>query len=179
MQTASLMSGISLMKNALSVFVLTLLLLPSVCRGGNPSGGADKVTFVVPLNKHLFSPDQAIEVSIYTGAQTTIVREQSNCVVEHLPGLAKDRISCPPGVAYREVKPEKISFGFSRFDSVINVPSKSIKVGDKYELHIKGKARDRCNARSAQRQGSATANIVVLTDLAWAQTQMACAPASH
>jgi hypothetical protein len=168
-------------KNTLVFVLLSPLLWAAVCRGQIAAQEGDNVTFVVPINKTMFSPHAAIEVLLFSGDEIAAMEKQSSCVSGHRIGAQGDERICPPGVVYREVIPEKFLLRVSQIDSSISVPSGKIRINNKYKLSVRGKSSDNCNTTSAQQEGTAAGKNVVLAGLKWSRTEMACGhlPADH
>jgi hypothetical protein len=144
------------------------------------------VRFIIPIPVDMFSKDATISIRIFNIEQ--IERGQAN--IDNKCSHSFDMLdqvevkSCPEGIKYLEVKPEKFQFPISTIDESIEVLSKTVKVGERYRLSVNGRANDNCNTTMATVETTAHSNTVTLsrgkyrdeiTDkLVWGTTAIAC-----
>jgi len=132
------------------------------------------VTFSVGINKETFSPEASLRVRIWNAATLKVAESNANCAVSYNQETKTEEMHCPEGVNYREVTPEEFEFLVQDLSAEIEITSATVTVGEKYRLQISGLASDDCNTASATVEERATSAHVVLENLLWATTLMAC-----
>lgn len=144
------------------------------------------VRFIIPIPVELFSKDATISVRIFNTEQ--IERGQAN--KENKCSHSFDMVnqvaikSCPEGIKYLEVIPEEFQFPIATIDESIVVLSKTVKVGERYNLSVGGRAKDNCNRTSTFIDTTVHSDTVtlsrgknrseILDKLNWWTTAIAC-----
>ena len=164
-------------KNLFKLFILLLIhpYLLAGCDLSSPkvdSGGS--VTVIAPIDVELFSEDASLRVRLWNAEQLEIIQNTANCAVTYNQQTQTEEVHCPEGIEYQEVTPEEFSFSIQEIGTSIEVRSEMIRVGEKYRLLISGSSNDNCNTTSADVVDIAGFNQVVLEDLMWMTTGMAC-----
>ena len=132
------------------------------------------VTFNVSINKEAFSPEANLRVRIWNAATLKVAESNANCAVSYNQETKTEEVHCPEGVNYREVTPEEFEFLVQDLRAEIEIKSATVTVGETYRLQISGLASDDCNTASATVEERATSAHIVLENLLWATTLMAC-----
>ncbi len=138
------------------------------------SRSVEFVTFSVPIDKGTFSPEASLRVRIWNAATLKVAESNANCAVSYNQETKTEEVHCPEGVNYREVTPEEFEFLVQDIGAEIEIKSATVTVGEMYRLQISGLASDDCNTASATVEERATSAHVVLENLLWATTLMAC-----
>jgi hypothetical protein len=145
------------------------------CSIALPFGGTGEfVTFSVPIDKGTFSPEASLRVRIWNAETLKVAESNANCAVSYNQETQTEEVYCPEGVEYREVTPEEFEFLRQDIGAEIEIKSTTVTVGEKYRLQISGLASDDCNTASATVEDRAKSAHVVLENLLWATTLMAC-----
>jgi len=132
------------------------------------------VTFKVPIDKGTFSPEATLRVRIWNAATLKVAESNANCAVSYNQETKTEEVHCPEGVNYREVSPEEFEFIMQDIGTEIEIMSATVTVGERYRLQISGLASDDCNTASATVEQKARSAQVLIDDLMWATTLMAC-----
>ncbi len=138
------------------------------------SRSVEFVTFSVPISKETFSPEAILRVRIWNAETLKVAENNANCAVSYNQETQTEEVHCPEGVNYREVSPEEFEFLVKDIGAEIEIRSATVTVGEKYRLQISGLASDDCNTASATVEGKARSAQVLIEDLMWATTLMAC-----
>ena len=132
------------------------------------------VTFSVAVNKETFSPEANLRVRIWNAETLKVAEGNANCAVSYNQGTKTEEVHCPEGVEYREASPEEFEFLVRDIGAEIEIKSATVTVGEKYRLQISGLASDDCNTALATVENKARTALVLIEDLMWATTLMAC-----
>ncbi len=161
---------------SIRIFLLpALLIFLAGCSIVSPFGGSgENVTFSVVINKESFSPEGTLRVRIWNAETLKIAESNANCAVSYNQGTKTEEVHCPEGVEYREASPEEFEFLVQDIGAEIEIKSATVTVGEKYRLQISGLASDDCNTASASVEERAKSAHVILENLLWATTLMAC-----
>ncbi len=138
------------------------------------SRSVEFVTFSVPIDKGTFSPEASLRVRIWNAETLKVAESNANCAVSYNQETKTEEVHCPEGVNYREVSPEEFEFLMQDIGAEIEIKSATVTVGEKYRLQISGLASDDCNTASATVEERAKSAHVILENLLWATTLMAC-----
>ncbi|MEA1976765.1 MAG: hypothetical protein U9N80_02555 [Chloroflexota bacterium] len=138
------------------------------------SRSVEFVTFNVSINKEAFSPEANLRVRIWNAETLKVAESNANCAVSYNQETQTEDVHCPEGVVYREASPEEFEFLVQDIGVEIEIKSATVTVGEKYRLQISGLASDDCNTASATVEGKARSAQVLIEDLIWATTLMAC-----
>ncbi len=138
------------------------------------SRSVEFVTFSVVINKDNFSPEASLRVRIWNASTLKVAGSNANCAVSYNQETKTEEVHCPEGVEYREVSPEEFEFLMQDIGAQIEIRSATVTVGEKYRLQISGLASDDCNTASATVEEKARSAQIVLENLMWATTMMAC-----
>lgn len=153
--------------------MVLLLILVSACTAPTTQP-ASNVTFSVPIQTEIFSPRGTLQVLVWDAEQMAAVDKQAECIIAHDMQSGTDTTICPEGVQYQEITPEKFDFPIQSIEQHIQVTSRSVNVGEKYRLALRGLSSDDCNSTSATVEGEATSSTITLGQLDWLTTEMAC-----
>jgi hypothetical protein len=156
---------------ALSALWLALLVSACVATSTQPAAG---VTFSAPVPVEEFSPKATLQVLVWNAEQLAALNQQTDCVIAHDVQTGSESIHCPPGVVYQKITPEEFVFPVLAIDKNIQVTSRTVKIGEKYQIRLGGLSSDDCNSTSAVAEGTATSSTIKLGSLVWATTAMAC-----
>ncbi len=132
------------------------------------------VTFSVVINKEAFGPEASLRVRVWNAETLKVAESNANCAVSYNQETQTEEVHCPEGVEYRHVSPEEFEFLVQDIGAEIEIKSATVTVGEKYRLQISGLANDDCNSASASVEERAKSAHVVLDNLLWATTLMAC-----
>ncbi len=138
------------------------------------SRSVEFVTFSVVINKDTFSPEASLRVRIWNAETLKVAESNANCAISYNQETQTEEVHCPEGVNYREVSPEEFEFLVQDIGEEIEIKSATVKEGEKYRLQISGLASDDCNTASATVEEKARSAQVLIDDLMWATTLMAC-----
>lgn len=138
------------------------------------SRSVEFVTFKVPIAKGTFSPEASLRVRIWNAETLKVAESNVNCAVSYNQETKTEEVHCPEGVVYREASPEEFEFLVQDIGAEVEIKSATVKVGEKYRLQISGLASDDCNMASATVEEKARSAQVLIDDLMWATTLMAC-----
>ncbi len=145
------------------------------CSIVSPFGGAEEfVTFTVPISTETFSPEASLRVRIWNAEALKVAESNANCAVSYNQETQTEEVHCPEGVVYREASPEEFEFIVQDLGAEIEIKSATVTVGEMYRLQISGLASDDCNTASATVEDKARSENVLIEDLLWATTLMAC-----
>ena len=138
------------------------------------SRSVEFVTFNVSINTEAFSPEASLRVRIWNAETLKVAESSSNCAVSFNQETQTEDVHCPEGVEYREVSPEEFEFLVQDLGAEIEIKSATVTVGEMYRLQISGLASDDCNTASATIEEKARSAHILIEDLMWATTMMAC-----
>ncbi len=138
------------------------------------SRSVEFVTFNVSINKDAFSPEANLRVRIWNTETLKVAESNANCAVSYNQETKTEEVHCPEGVNYREVSPEEFEFLVQDIGAEIEIKSVTVTVREMYRLQISGLASDDCNTASASVEERAKSAHIVLDNLLWATTLMAC-----
>jgi hypothetical protein len=128
----------------------------------------------VAINKESFSPEASLRVRIWNAETLKVAEGNANCAVSYNQETKTEEVHCPEGVNYREVSPEEFEFIMQDIGTDIEIMSATVTVGERYRLQISGLASDDCNTASATVEEKARSAHILIEDLMWATTLMAC-----
>jgi len=114
-----------------------------------------------------------VHVVLLNEVQIAIEEANPVCLVMG-NGSGVTSTQCPPGTEYKKVTPEEFTFRIGEIRDQIQVTSSQLQLGEKFQITVAGLSADDCNKRSTQYSGVANAENLVLKDLLWATTAMAC-----
>lgn len=132
------------------------------------------VTFVIPVTLETFSPKTALQVSVWNAAQLGALDRQAECVISHDVQTGVESTHCPEGVQYHKITPEEFVFPIQAINKSIQLTSQTVKIGELYQIVLRGLSSDDCNSTSATAEGTATTSTITLGELSWMTTEMAC-----
>jgi hypothetical protein len=148
------------------------------CSPVNPSAKASSpahtFSILIPIQAEKFSKLAVVRVSLWNSAQLAIEENNPPCVVSHSAGSTTETIQCPPGKTYTKVTPEEFTFPIGEAAMQITINSYTVKMGEKFKIIVYGLSADDCNGRSASFTGMADSETILLKDLLWSTTEMAC-----
>lgn len=135
---------------------------------------AGAVTFQVQLDTAVFSEQEPIRVSLWDEAQLAILDQTADCSVSYDVSTGQEKTTCPPGVVYQQATPEEWTFTRAELAGGLTVTSKTVMVGERFRLNVRGKAKDDCNTASGSVQGLTSGASVAIKDMSLAVTEMGC-----
>jgi len=138
------------------------------------SRSVEFVTFSVPIDKGTFSPEASLRVRIWNAETLKVAESNANCAVSYNQETKTEEVHCPEGVNYREVTPEEFEFLVQDIGAEIEIKSATVTAGEKYRLQISGLSSDDCNTASATVEEKTRSAHILIDDLMWATTLMAC-----
>ena len=154
---------------------MALLLTLTVSACALPLASAsDPVTFLVPIPKQVFSSGAVLHVTVWNARQMRLSDNNAPCAVSHDALTGVDQVQCPPGVQYQAAAHEEFTFLASSLGASLAIPSRSVHVGEAFQISISGLSQDGCNSASASVKGTARSARVTLQDLMWMTTEMGC-----
>lgn len=149
------------------------LLLPMVIASCGGSS-TQTVSFEIPISAGSFSAQATLRVTVWNAEQLRVSQQTADCAVSHDAQTGLDQVSCPPGVVYQQAHPEEFTFSAASSGSSLRVTTTSLHVGEDYAISISGLSQDNCNNASARVEGRARSAIIILENLSWMTTLMAC-----
>ena len=158
-------------------FVSTLILLsllPGCDLTVADTDSTGSVTLAVPIDVDIFSDEATIRLTLWNADQLDILKRTANCSISYNSETQVEEVLCPEGVEYEEVTPEESTFPVQEIGEIIKVESDHIQIGDKYRLQVSGLSSDNCNTTSASVESIAQHAEIILEDLMWMTTMMAC-----
>ncbi len=159
----------------LFVIILILSSLPSGCDlTSSDIDSAGSVTFTVPVDVEMFSDEATLRLTLWNADQLEIMIRTADCSISYNLETQTEEIHCPEGVEYEAVTPDEFTFPVQEIDEFIEVESDNIRIGGKYRLLISGLSSDNCNTTSASVESIAQHAEIVIEDLMWMTTLMAC-----
>ena len=138
------------------------------------AGPEENVTFIVRIDVEPFSPEANLHVRIWDSGQLKIAESNANCTVSYNLETQTEEVHCPGGVEYQEASPEEFEFLVQDLGAEIKIRSTSVTVGERYRLQISGLANDDCNTALASVEDEADSTQIVLENLMYGTTMMAC-----
>jgi len=166
------------MKNQLFKTFLIILIFFSLLSGCDLTSpdidSTGSVTFTVPVDSDMFSNEAILRLTLWNADQLEIMKRTANCSISYNLETQTEEIHCPEGVEYEEVTPEEFTFPVQEIGEIIEVESDNIRIGKKYRLLISGLSSDNCNTTSASVEGIAQHADIIIEDLMWMTTLMAC-----
>ncbi|MFP5501922.1 MAG: hypothetical protein ACLGIN_05485 [Candidatus Sericytochromatia bacterium] len=135
---------------------------------------AGPVTFEVQLDTAAFSEREPIRVSLWDEAQLAISERTADCGVSYDVSSGQEKVTCPPGVAYEKATPEEWTFTRAELASGLTVTSKTVMVGERFRLSVRGKAKDDCNTAAGSVEGLTSGARVAIKDMSLGVTEMGC-----
>lgn len=158
-------------KITICLLLLVTMLLTAACGPSLPDG---PITFTIPISPEIFSPEAVLRIQVWNEEQLKAQENNSLCSVSYDAQTGKETIDCPQGVPYIEVAPDIFTFPVSETSTEIQIVSQTLNLDEKYRLQISGLSRDQCNTTSASLDGTATTRTILVGELMWATTVMAC-----
>jgi len=137
-------------------------------------GSGENVVFALAITSGTFSQEATMRVRIWDAEQLEIAESSANCAVSYNADTQTEEVHCPEGVEYQAAAPEEFEFRVQDLGAQVEIRSASVTVGEKYRLQISGLASDDCNTTSASVEEKARSTNILIEDLMWATTMMAC-----
>ncbi len=148
-------------------FFLTLFV------AGCSAGSQENITLVIPIRVDRFSSQATIHVQVWNAAQIATDEANPICAISG-NGAGIVSTQCPSGREYVKVTPEEFTFQIGEFGDQIQVVSNQLKRRENFRISVYGLSADNCNSRSTQYSGLVNGGKIILEDLIWSQTEMAC-----
>ena len=131
-------------------------------------------TFTILIDTAMFSQKEPLQFILWNAGQLDITNNTADCVVSYDAESKQEEIHCPKGVTYEPVNPEEFIFQIQQINGSVTFETDHISVGEKYRLLIIGLSSDNCNTTSASIEGTTRKANVVIENIQWATTLMAC-----
>ncbi len=156
-------------------FVLVLIVLSTGCSLISPAATSDtEVSFTIAIDAGVFSAERPVRFVFWNAAQLEIAQRNANCSISYDAATEKEEVHCPEGVVYEPVTPHEFAFTRDEIGDRVELTPGNIYVGQRYRLQISGLSNDNCNSTSASVEEIARSAEVVIEDLMWMTTMMAC-----
>jgi len=139
-----------------------------------PPAAPAAVTLLISIPPDLFAEGTKLDVRVWTAAQIAALENNARCASSRDTRTGAEQVSCPPGVTYQPVTPERVQVALGATRNEIEVPITSVKPGESVRVAVSGLSRDGCNTTSANAVRIASSGRNPLTDLAWQTTARAC-----
>ena len=157
------------------VIILILSSLPAGCDWTSSDiDSTGIITFTVPVAADMFSDEATLRFALWNADQLETMKRTADCSISYDLETQTEEIHCPEGVEYEAVTPAEFTFPVQEIDEFIEVESDNIRIGEKHRLMISGLSSDNCNTTSASVEGIAQHAEIVIEDLVWMTTLMAC-----
>lgn len=157
------------------VIILILFSLPSGCDlTSSDIDSTGIITFTVPIDVDMFSDEATLRFTLCNADQLEIMKRTAKCSITYDLETQTEEIHCPEGIMYEEIIPDEFTFPVQEIGEIIEVESDNIRIGEKYRLMISGLSSDNCNTTSASVESIAQHAEIVIEDLMWMTTLMAC-----
>jgi hypothetical protein len=157
------------------LFVLVLFGITSGCTLIPSNTTSDvAVSFTIAIDSSVFSAGRPVRFVFWSEAQLEIAQRNANCSISYNAETDTEEVHCPEGVVYEPVTPNEFTFEPGEISDRVELTPGNIYVGDHYRLQISGLNSDNCNTTSASVEKIAKSAQVVIEDLMWMTTMMAC-----
>ncbi|MDK1119471.1 MAG: hypothetical protein QGM50_11885, partial [Anaerolineae bacterium] len=117
---------------------------------------------------------ESLRFILWNADQLKLLDNTASCVISYNPESQQEEIHCPEGVEYFEMNPEEIIISLQEIRDSVTFETDHISVGERYRLLINGLGSDNCNTTSASIEGTAQKAVVVIENIMWATTLLAC-----
>jgi hypothetical protein len=168
-------------KKIIGKMLLVLSLLSSAVML-NPSYACGEISFIVPIDRSLFSENKTINVKIYTMPSTSKdnsdtrsalqEKKEQDCYISHGEGKKPEKVSCKSLDIYE--LSEEFQYPIKTLDSRIKINSQSVKLGHPYRIIISGLSKDNCNTASLSKTDVAHFREISLSPFSWTTTRLGC-----
>ncbi len=163
------------MARAKTIFVLVLLVITAGCNLIPSDTTSDTaVSFTITIDTRAFSAERPLRFAIWSAAQLEIAQRNANCSISYNAETETEKVNCPEGVIYEPVTPIEFTFELDEIADRVELTPGNIHVGESYRLQISGLSSDNCNTTSASVEYIAKSEEVIIEDLMWMTTMMAC-----
>jgi hypothetical protein len=164
------MSRIAAMK-----FALVFLVLSAGCSVISPDTASDTaVSFTITVDAGMFSVQRPVRFVFWNAAQLEIAQRNASCSISYNAETETEEVHCPTGVVYEPVTPIEFALSRDEIGDRVELTPGNIFVGERYRLQIAGLSSDNCNTTAASIDDVARKATVVVEDLMWMTTEMAC-----
>ncbi len=156
-------------------FVLVLLVITAGCNLIPSNTTSDTaVSFTITIDSRVFSAERPLRFAFWSAAQLEIAQRNTNCSISYSAETETEQVHCPEGVVYEPVTPIEFTFELDEIGDRVELTPGNIYVGERYRLQISGLSSDNCNTTSAGVEEVAKSEEVVIDNLVWMTTMMAC-----
>ena len=138
------------------------------------AAGKDSVTLAISVERQLFAADTTLDVQVWSAAQIAALTNNERCASTRDTRTGTERTSCPDGITYQPVVPQRVHAPLGGVANAIEVRLAGIKAGESFRVAVSGLSRDGCNTTSATAVRTASSGRNALMDLAWQTTTRAC-----
>ena len=157
-----------------SIFLLLMMFITAGCSTTRLTSPATAISLLIPVEAGQFSKQAVVRIRLLNSTQLAIDENNPICIIVHNAGSNTESTECPPGKEYKIVTPEDFAFPIADVGSQIKITSSTLKMGEKFRIFVSGLSTDDCNGRSTDFTGLADSEIILLKDLLWSTTAMAC-----
>ena len=161
-------------KRHLVLFTLIFGLLFFVISLHTALSQEDNVSFYIPVNTEMFSKKAEITVEIFNAKQMAALERNNSCTTSYNAQTNEEEISCPQGITYEKVDPEKFTFAVAQISEGIKVVTKTVNEGEGYRIMVSGLSNDDCNTASGGVTGVADSRNITIGEFPWAVTARGC-----
>jgi hypothetical protein len=156
-------------------WILVLLVISTGCSMLPFNTASDtKVSFRITIDPSVFSVERPVRFVFWSAEQLEIAQRNANCSVSYNAETETEEVHCPEGVTYQAVTPVEFSFALDEISNRVELTPGNIYVKEHYRLQISGLSSDNCNSTSASVEEIAKTEEIVIEDLMWMTTMMAC-----
>lgn len=139
-----------------------------------PATPAEAVTFSITAPASLFAPAGEVTVSVWGKGQLDLLEQSRDCIVG-IDASGKETVTCLDGKAPpAKPAPETMTVKVAELGKPIVFASKTVHVGDSFQIQVGGGASDLCNSTGASFRGVAGQKSLTLDKLDFATTTKAC-----
>jgi hypothetical protein len=132
------------------------------------------LVLIIPFETRSFESNATLLVQIWSAAQLDALESNQSCAVTRNAATGTDTIRCPPGVVYREVKPETFEFRAATAGGRIEIAPSAVRAGERFRIRASGRSADGCNLTFGDQTSSAGPESRIQLSLAWETTAKAC-----
>ncbi len=156
-------------------FILALLVITTGCNLIPSNTTSDTaVSFTITINSRGFSAERPLRFAFWSAAQLEIAQRNANCAISYDAETEAEEVNCPEGVVYEPVTSTEFTFALDEIADHVELSPGNIYVGERYRLQISGLSSDNCNTTSASVEDIAKSEEVIIENLMWMTTMMAC-----
>jgi hypothetical protein len=166
-------------RSRLSRLRLRATLAAALCVGcespvGVESRGQSSMVLVVPIDARVFASNATLVAQIWNAEQLAALANNAGCTANRNAATGVTEMSCPPGVTYQEVTPQRAEFPGGSSSGRLEITPAGVRAGEQFRIRVSGPSADGCNTTSGDRTLTAGSDGAVAVTLAWETTAKAC-----